>query len=233
LSRLPSVAQQFEGARAIRRFVHQELPFRSEVAAGDGWALLPSAAAFVDPLLSTGFPLTLLGVDRIARAIETSWGGPAFDDALRDYERRTLFEADTAALLVAALFSNLGDFPLFAELTKLYFAAASFAETERRLGQGAPERSFLCADDPAFGPAFRQCCRMALDASDRDALLRWIAEAIEPLDIAGLSDRSRRNWHPVLAADLAANAHKLGVDGAQIEAFLVRSGFLENEARAV
>ena len=39
--------------------------FRSTIVTGPHWALLPSAAGFVDPLLSTGFPLTLLGVKRI------------------------------------------------------------------------------------------------------------------------------------------------------------------------
>ena len=226
LARLPTVSRQFEESRAILPFVHRELPSRSEAAAGDEWALLPSAAAFADPLLSTGFPLTLLGLSRLAGAIEASWDSPALEDALRDYDRRTLFEADTAALLVAALFSRLGDFPVFAELTKLYFAAASFAEAERRLGRGAPERSFLCTDHPVFGPAFRDCCRSALDARlDRAELLEKIAAAIEPIDVAGLSDRSRRNWHPVLAADLLAAAHKLSVSRPEVESFLEWSGF--------
>ena len=34
--------------------------------AGEGWAMLPSAAAFIDPLFSTGIPLTLLGIERLA-----------------------------------------------------------------------------------------------------------------------------------------------------------------------
>ena len=230
LARLPDVARQFEGSRAVLPFVHQEMPFRSAAAGGDGWALIPSAAAFVDPLLSTGFPLTLFGVSRLARAIETSWGDSAFEGALRDYERRTLFEADTAALLVSALFSNLGDFPLFAGLTKLYFAAASFAEAERRLARGAPERAFFCADHPIFGPALQDCCRTAIDAGrDREELLTKIAAAVDPLNIAGLFDRSRRNWYPVLAADLVAAAPKLSVSRSEVESFLKRSGFFSGE----
>ncbi|HKF42939.1 MAG TPA: FAD-binding protein [Thermoanaerobaculia bacterium] len=233
LARLPTVARQFEGSRAVVPFVHHELPFRAEAAAGAGWALLPSAAAFVDPLLSTGFPLTLFGVARLARAVEASWGRPAFEEDLCAYDRQTLSEADTSALLVAALFSSLGDFPLFVELTKLYFAAASFAETERRLGHHAPERSFLCADHPVFGPAFRDCCRSALEPNrERRELLGKIAAAIEPIDVAGLSDRTRRNWHPVLASDLVAAAHKLGVGRSEIESLLERSGFFAATGRS-
>jgi hypothetical protein len=52
--------------------------FRSSEVAGERWALLPSAAGFVDPLLSTGIPLTLLGVSRLAEIIERDWGTQRF-----------------------------------------------------------------------------------------------------------------------------------------------------------
>jgi FADH2 O2-dependent halogenase len=234
LARLPTVQRQFAGARPALPFVFRDpLPFRSGRAAGENWALLPSAAAFVDPLLSTGFPLVLLGILRLAEAIETSWGRDSFAARLESYEKATLAEADAAALLVSALFASFGDFPLFAELSKLYFAAASFTEAARRLSPGAPLPGFLRAGDPVFGPALRDCCETVLRAAargglasrEREDLLGKIARAIKPLDIAGLSDRTRRNWHPVLAEDLRAGAAKLGVGAAAVEAFLDRSGF--------
>ena len=234
LERLPTVRRQFSEARPALPFVFRDsLPFRSGRAAGQNWALLPSAAAFVDPLLSTGFPLTLLGVLRLAEAIETSWGQESFAERLESYEKVTLAEADTAALLVSALFASLGDFPLFAALSKLYFAAASFTEAARRLSREAALPEFLRADDPVFGPALRDCCntvlraaaRGGLVAGEREELLRKIARAIEPLDIAGLCDSSRRNWHPVLAEDLLAGAAKLRVETAVVKGFLDRSGF--------
>jgi tetracycline 7-halogenase / FADH2 O2-dependent halogenase len=234
LERLPTVRRQFIEARPALPFVFRDsLPFRSGRAAGQNWALLPSAAAFVDPLLSTGFPLTLLGVLRLAEAIETSWGQESFAERLEAYEKETLAEADTAALLVSALFASLDDFPLFAALSKLYFAAASFTEAARRLSREAALTAFLRADDPVFGPALRDCCGTVLRAAasggpapgEREELLRKIARAIEPLDIAGLCDPNRRNWHPVLANDLLAGAAKLGVETSDVEAFLDRSGF--------
>jgi FADH2 O2-dependent halogenase len=242
LERLPTVRQQFAGARPALPFVYRPcLPFRSGRAAGENWALLPSAAAFVDPLLSTGFPLTLLGVLRLAEAIETSWGREAFAERLEAYERKTLEEADRTALLVSALFASFGDFPLFAALSKLYFAAASFTEAARRLSPGAALPAFLRADDPLFGPALQDCCgtvlraaaRAGLASGEREDLLATIARAIEPLDIAGLSDSSRRNWHPVLAEDLLAGAGKLGVGRPQVEDFLGRSGFFTTFGRGV
>ncbi len=198
------------------------MPFRSGAAAGPGWSMLPSAAAFVDPLLSTGFPLTLLGIERLAAAIRDDWGTPAFDARLREDAATTLTEVDAAAALVAALYAHFGDFEVFAALTHLYFAAASYAEAARRLGRPDRSGSFLSADHPTFGPALAACCRLARkrDPSRRGQLLDAVARAIEPLDVIGLSDRSRRNWYPVLSDDLVAARHKLGASREEIEAML-------------
>jgi FADH2 O2-dependent halogenase len=240
LARLPTVARQFEGARPVRPFVVQgRLPFRGSLAAGENWALLPSAAAFVDPLLSTGFPLTLLGVARLAEAIETGWGRASFPGLLEAYSRRTFAEADAAARLISALFAAFEDFPVFAELSKLYFAAASFSEAARRLGRPELAGLFLCCDHAVFGPASAECCALAIQAfrnggpsgPQRQDLLRRIRRTIEPLDVAGLGDSSRRNWHPVLAEDLVAAAPKLSATPADIELLLERSGFREPPAR--
>jgi len=235
LARFPSLAARFEGARAAVPFVHAPaLAYRAERAAGPGWKMLPSAAAFVDPLLSTGFPLTLLGIERIAVALESSRGSPAghFDAALARHGEATLAEADTAARLVSALWASFGDFELFAALTLLYFAAASYAEAARRLGRDRLAGSFLSADRPDFGPSLAQIGSGVVAASRRGTLgaerERWIArvyEAIEPLDVAGFSDRSRRNWHPVEAGPLIAAAHKLSSTPDEIQEMLARTGF--------
>ena len=227
LERFPTVGAQFLGARAETSFVHRaHLPFRSDAAAGDGWALLPSAAAFVDPLLSTGFPLTLLGIERLAAALERRDAPEAFGAALRRHGALTLFEADTAALLVSALYASFADFPLFAALTMLYFAAASYAEAARRLGRPRLSGSFLSGNHPTFGPALWSCCRMALerDPARRPELLAAIRRAIEPFDVIGLLDESRRNWYPVLAEDLVAARHKLGATQKEIEKVLAAMG---------
>jgi len=66
--------------------------------------------------------LTLLGVERFARAIRDEWGTAGFGARIAFEARRGLAEADAAAGLVAALYANFDDFPIFAELTMLYFA---------------------------------------------------------------------------------------------------------------
>lgn len=237
LDRLPSVREQFQGAQAVTPFVHQpRLSFRSERASGPAWTLLPSAAAFVDPLLSTGFPLTLLGLERLGRSLEEEWDPARLAARLARDAEQTLFEADTAALLIGALYASFGDFPLFAALSRLYFAAASFSEAARRLGRPGLAGSFLCGDRADFGPALRACCQRALSlpagSGGREALLRDVLAAIEPIDVAGLSDPERRNWFPFDFRDLSRGAGKLGATGEEIEAMLRRSGFFETAAHS-
>lgn len=230
LARLPSVAAQFRHARPTRPFVHApRLAFRSAVVTGGSWALLPSAAGVIDPLLSTGFPLTLLGIQRLLKVLEgPEWDGAVFEDSLAEYARQTLRELDATERLVGALYASMEDFEQFKKLTLLYFAAASFSETVRRLGKADRARGFLLCDDPVFGAELRVCAEAALaspQGSARKELLSRIDRVIEPFDVAGLGDRTRCDWYPVLADDLVAAAPRLGVAPAQIDRLLERCGF--------
>ena len=105
--------------------------------------MLPSAAGSIDPLLSTGFPLTLWGVARLAKIMEQDWS----PKALREYERITFEELDRAASLIARLYSHFRDFEKFCEVAMTYFAAASFAEAARRLNRPDEAPSLLCGID--------------------------------------------------------------------------------------
>ena len=232
LAQFPSVADQFRGATAVLPFVHRpSLAFRVARASGPGWTMLPSAAAFVDPLLSTGFPLTLLGIERLARALEEDWESSRLDARLEADGRRTLFEADTAGLLVAALYATFSDFAAFTALAKLYFAAASYAEAARRLGRPDLAGSFLCGDRPGFGEELDRCCRQAVSASAverrdpawRESLIRRADRAIRPIDVAGLSNPARRNWFPVDPEDLVSGARKLESTGGEVRRMLRRT----------
>lgn len=230
LSTLPSVADQFRSARAVLPFVHApRIAFRSARVAGPGWALLPSAAGVIDPLLSTGFPLTLLGILRLVDILERTAAGSERDAALLAYERATLAELDATERLVAALYATLDDPPLFKRLSLLYFAAASFSEAARRLGRPELAPGFMLCAHPAFGPEVAACASAAMRGSRgsvvaRRALEERIDRAIEPFDIAGLRDRTRLDWHPVRPADLLASADKLSATPADILHLLKRSG---------
>jgi FADH2 O2-dependent halogenase len=228
LGLLPSVREQFAGARVVRPWNHApQLAFRTATVCGPNWALLPSAAGVIDPLLSTGFPLALLGVHRLLDVLEMP-AGPAREAALRDYERVTLAELDATELLVAALYASMDDVPLFKRLTLLYFAAASFSEAARRLNRSELAPGFLLHAHPLFGPELQGCCEIALTCprgAARDALFARIDRAIDPVDVAGLLDRSRGSWYPARGSDLVAHSAKLHATRAEIERLLERCGF--------
>ena len=236
LQALPSIRDQFQSARALLPFVHVPcLAFRSARVAGPAWALLPSAAGVIDPLLSTGFPLTLLGVLRLVDLLERTEPGRERQAALAEYERVTIAELDATERLVAALYASMDDPPLFKRLSLLYFAAASFSEAVRRLGRSDRVPGFLLHAHPSFGPELAACTAIAASrpaGRERQALTERIDRAIEPFDVAGLLDRTRRDWFPVLATDILASAAKLGATRAEVVRLLERSGFTFEEGSA-
>jgi len=226
---IPGLKGQLAKTDAIRPFVHMpRMAFWSSDVAGERWALLPSAAGFVDPLLSTGIPLTLLGVSRLAKIIERDWGKKGFSEQLQTYAAQTDRELTATARLIGALYANMSNFPIFVALTLLYFAAASFSETARRLGKPHLAGSFLLCDDSNFGPV---CARLIersrhpLSKNESNELINDILEAIEPINVAGLGRRDRRNWYPVYAEDLVSARAKLGATLEEIVELHCRCGF--------
>ncbi len=247
LARYPSVAAQFADARPIRAFTWMpRLAWRASSAAGDRWALLPSAAAFVDPLFSTGIPLTLLGIERVARRLrseiapdgQTALASPRAGSEPRvalDYSRITLAEADHVARFIAGCYNAFPRFDDFSAWSMFYFAAASFSEMSRRLHGDAWSRGFLFANDDRFVRQMHACSPIGgaeappydrppfdrapcdglvggANSGRGDSLAARVAAAIEPVNIAGLADREKRNWYGVDPDDAVRAAHKLNAD---------------------
>jgi FADH2 O2-dependent halogenase len=228
LDLLPSVAEHFRAARPTMPFVYTpRVAFRCREVVGDKWALLPSAAGVIDPLLSTGFPLTLLGLGRLLDVIETTAPGVDRERALAAYAEVTQRELDVTEQLVAALYACMSEPEVFKRLSLLYFAAASYSETVRRLGRPHLAPGFLLNRHPQFGPELLACASAAAACPAgpaRSELFERIDRAIEPFDTAGLRDRSRRDWYPMLAADLVASAAKLEASPADVTRLLERCG---------
>lgn len=229
LQRIPVLQEEFADAKAVQPFRHiRRLGFRSAAVTGRNWALLPSAAGFVDPLLSTGFPLTLLGVSRLAEMLEHDWSTENFAVRLEEYSAKTDAELLATARLIGALYANFGNFGVFSAVSLLYFAAATYAETARRLGRPQLASSFLLHDHPQFGA---ECARVlerartAQNDGDSEAVIDEIFRIIEPVDVAGLGNRARRNWYPVDAGDLLRAAHKVSATRDEVLQMLERCGF--------
>lgn len=229
LAALPDVGRQFAQARECTRFTWApQIAFRSAGIAGENWALLPSSAGFVDPLLSTGFPLTLLGILRLAPLLESGRAPSSRHAELERYAEVTDAELVATGQLIAALYRTMSDFPLFRAVTLLYFAAASYAEAVRRLGRSERVHSFLLQDDPRFWPMAKQVlarARAGLSADQRNRVIEEIYEIVEEIDVAGLAARPADHCYPARAEDLYHAREKLGASGEEITAMLARSGF--------
>ena len=229
---IPALKEQFAGARAETPFTHlPKIASLSSQVHGRRWAMLPSAAGFVDPLLSTGFSLTLLGVERLAQILNSDWKSDAFARGLQDYEQQTKQELLATSRLIAGLYANMANFAVFKAITLLYFTAASYSETARRLDRPQLARSFLLHDHPTFGPQSRALLDRAMNLKSKDesaSLCSDILKTIEPLDVARLSHTDRRGWYPVHAEDLLGSAAKVQATREEIEHLLESCGFYPN-----
>jgi FADH2 O2-dependent halogenase len=223
LHRFPSIRDHFEGSDAVERFFHfPQLGYRCRIPAGAGFVLLPSAAGFVDPLFSTGFPLTLLGIHRVGEVLghrrqrTTDW--------VPEYSRITTWELTATAALVSACYTTFQNFPAFSALSMFYFAAASFAEMSRRLEKGLATE-FLLQNQAQFKQAFNRACSAAWEGFPLE--VEQIGQLLEPFNIAGLCDPAKRNWYGVDLGDVARGASKLQSTPEEVQAFFSRMGWAD------
>jgi len=233
LDSMPTLKEQFANARAELPFTYMpRLSFLSSRVTGRRWAMLPSAAGFIDPLLSTGFPLTLLGVSRLAAILGSDLAAPSFESELQTYAIGTTEELLATSRLIAGLYANMSNFPVFKSIALLYFAAASYSETARRLGKSHLASSFLLHDHPEFGPLCKQLLERAMHVApgkESWSLIQDVRQAIEPIDVAGFSDSSKQGWYPVNAEDLLKSASKVETSRGEIESMLTACGFYRAE----
>ncbi len=223
LARYPSLQTLF--ARATPLYPLRMIPERPTLfrkLAAPGWALLPSGAGVLDPLLSTGNPLTLLGVWRLAALLVRHRAEPPAE-ALQRYQQQTLHELKHTARLLGALWRVLHQPAPFTLISKLYFAAASFRETRIRLGRESGIPGFLLTDHPAF-------CQL------QEHLLQHVEQgllpspdavraALEPFDVAGLC-ADRDGFYPARAEDVLEACHKIPASREEVWRGLQQSGFL-------
>jgi tetracycline 7-halogenase / FADH2 O2-dependent halogenase len=212
LQRYPTLARAFADATPLMPIAFRPgIQHRLTRAAGERWALMPHAFAFVDPLFSTGIAWSLRAVERLALAFESAAHNRRVPelDVLTRYEAMLRAEADQIDLVVAGAYEAMTHFDLFAAHAMLYFGAVSFAEASQRLvpGEFAAWKGFLGVGDPVLEPLPRESLRLLRQITGgrgevgtseaRRSFADWIAQAIAPRNIAGLANPARRNLYPV------------------------------------
>ena len=212
LERYPTIESAFAEATPLMPIAFRSLiQHRLTRAAGERWALMPHAYAFVDPLFSTGIAWSLRAVERLALAFESAAHNGRVADAavLSRYDAALNAEADQIDLVVAGAYEAMAHFDLFAAQAMLYFGTVSFAEASQRL---APDDSvawkgFLGVGDSVLEPLPRESLQRLRQITQRRGnvgtsevrrgFVEWITQAISPRNIAGLANPARRNLYPV------------------------------------
>jgi len=212
LQRYPTLARAFADATPLMPIAFRAaIQHRLTRAAGERWALMPHAYAFVDPLFSTGIAWSLRSVERLALAFESAARHrrvPEFDELSR-YDAMLGAEADQVDLVVAGAYEAMAHFDLFAAHAMLYFATVSFAEVSQRLapGETVSWNGFLGVGDAVLESLPRESLRRLRQitrgrgepgtSNERRGFAEWITDAVATRNIAGLADAQRRNLYPV------------------------------------
>lgn len=225
LAQFPQISEHL-GPGIPEGAFHQQsvVGFRGRHAIAGPCVLLPSALGFVDPMFSTGFPLTLLGVERLAKGISGGDLGSEFEATLGCYERQTVSELNLTAKFMGAAYRLFSDFDSFRSLSMLYFTAAIYSETVRRLGKPELASGFLLGDHPVFGSASARCLEIAGTVPSR-VFTDQVRRAIEPFELAGLMKSEAQHWYPASALPMLEGAAKVGVSPAEMQSMLDRVGF--------
>jgi FADH2 O2-dependent halogenase len=201
--------------------------------------MLPQTFAFFDPLFSTGLAWSLLGVERLATVLET---GPPTSQSLGEYDALLRAEADQQQALLAAAYAARRDFPVFRDVSFLYFACASFEELRQRLLDGPDDvdsseqqgglgsaawRGFLGARDTNWTASCGQAAGMAratvAEGSDgaRRRFSAWVATRIASRNVVGLGE-SPTHLYGVDMGLLVKRGGLLGLTEADVEERLPR-----------
>jgi tetracycline 7-halogenase / FADH2 O2-dependent halogenase len=231
LERYPTIGNVFADATPLMPIAFRPLiQHRLTRVAGERWALMPHAYAFVDALFSTGIAWSLRAVERLALAFESAARNRRVPDleALERYDAMLTAEADQIDLVVAGAYEAMAHFDLFAAQAMLYFTTVSFAEVSQRVApeEGVAWKGFLGTGDPVLGSLPRESLQRLRSithqrggtgsSDDRREFAEWIRQAVESRNIAGLANPERRNLYPVDFDELVERHALLGLNREQL-----------------
>ncbi|MFM8252869.1 MAG: NAD(P)/FAD-dependent oxidoreductase [Planctomycetota bacterium] len=190
---------------------------------GNGWAMLPHTAGFVDPLHSSGIAHSLCGVERLMRQFESADWRQSLSKGLAEYQTAVLSELTMIDQLVAACYSTFHHFPLLIANSMLYFAAATSYEKQRHLAGYNPQLRFLLAGDGEFTSTIERILTQlesllgnsvgksdhssarpsrSFSAADISAYQELVARELQPFNHVGLCDWSGDQMYRYTAAPL-------------------------------
>jgi FADH2 O2-dependent halogenase len=153
IERYPSVAAHLGGMTAIRPLIRTDrIQFTSRTILGDGFMLAPHAAAFIEPLFSTGILLTALFISRFAHEAQKAKAeGNWQKERFRPIERAFFTEVEQIDHVVDGSIQAARNDALFKQYWRIWTIGTVAHLTACVLADRAPERPvFWGAGIPDF-----------------------------------------------------------------------------------
>lgn len=168
---------------------------------GEGWAVLPHTAGFIDPLFSSGIAHSLTGVETLVQLFKEHWNSPTLYKQLQAYEIQVFEELKFADQLISGCYKTMRHFELFNIWSMLYFTPVIACE-QRRLNNTSPGY-FLNAHDPAIRQlveiSYHELLQLLQRGNPRvDEVSHFretIRKRIKPWNIAGLLEPAAENMY--------------------------------------
>jgi tryptophanase/2-polyprenyl-6-methoxyphenol hydroxylase-like FAD-dependent oxidoreductase len=128
VARFPALKKQFADAVAIRDWVSTDrLQFSSSQIVGDRFCLMPHAAAFVDPLFSSGLGISMNAINALSsRLIAAKQDQDYSGDRFKVVEQRTLHNFKYFDRLVARSYHAFSDFEVWNSWYKVWLLAGMY-----------------------------------------------------------------------------------------------------------
>lgn len=196
LNRYPALAELFEEACIAETpgglLKSKPLQRMSAQAAGEGWASLPHATGFVDPMHSTGIAITLCAVEKLALAFAACKSGELPNTySLEAYSLSVLRELQLIDLLVAGCYKTRLHPDLFEAWLSCYFTCSISYEQARLRGErpasflNAMERPLHNMVHEAWSD-LAQLEKTGFPEGASEAFIARMRERIKPWNIARL-----------------------------------------------
>ncbi len=180
----PSLSAMFASANAVtEEFQVGRLQRFFDPLVHASCVMLPTSAATIDPLHSTGIAHTLFAVSRLSDALLCT--------DIDDKNRRLInavfawyTEIEFLDDLISTAYDVIEDFPRFAAACMVYFVAV--IACEEKYQSGAQVDAFFGTDDAALIVAAEECCQILRDERSSQTALETVARRLAPWNTAGL-----------------------------------------------
>lgn len=185
LDRYPSIAAHLGAMKPIRPLVRTDrVQFTSKTILGNGFILAPHAAAFIEPLFSTGIVLTLSFIARFAPLVREAKQAGDFSAArFRPIEQVFFDEVAQIDRIVNGTIQSFRDYDVFKQYWRNWVVATMAQFTMCVLGRGltAQHPVLYGTGVPGFSQALEEMHALVCRPAEDDvALAAALHERVEP-----------------------------------------------------